>query len=68
MDADTTKPIEQKIPVETEEILELSEDDLEQVNGGTDKVVKGTTSPTFGVQKDKMASANKNADAVKGLL
>lgn len=68
MDADAPEPIEQKTPVETGEILELSENDLEQVNGGTDKVVKGTTTTTFGVSKNKMKTANKNAEQVKGLL
>jgi bacteriocin-like protein len=71
MDADATKPIEQKIPIEAGETLELSEEDLAQVNGGVDNV-KDPPAPkkdiTFGVQKDKMQSANKNAEAVKGLL
>ena len=46
--------------------VELRESELDQVVGG-----KGTTSIndiTFGVQKDKMASANKNTEAVKALL
>lgn len=44
------------------EPTEITEDDLEQVSGG----VPGNVS--YGVQKDKMKSANKNADQVKGLL
>lgn len=44
--------------------IELSEQDLDKVAGG-----KGNINDiTFGVQKDKMQSANKNAEAVKSLL
>ncbi|MBN9391237.1 MAG: hypothetical protein J0I20_24625 [Chloroflexi bacterium] len=68
MKSEDEKSFEQKKPVEAGEILEMSEDDLEQVNGGTDSVVKNTSGTTFGVQKDKMKSANKNAEQVKGLL
>lgn len=46
--------------------IELSETELSKVTGG--ETVKTSNSITFGVQKDKMQSANKNADAVRGLL
>lgn len=62
MESKDAKSIEQKWAAESENTLEMSEEDLEQVNGGTDNTI---SSPTYGVQKDKMASANKNAKAVK---
>jgi hypothetical protein len=45
--------------------IELTESELAQAVGGTDKSGNGLT---FGVQKDKMASATKNAAATKALL
>jgi hypothetical protein len=47
--------------------IELSEGELSKVTGG-DKIKASVNDITFGVQKDKMASANKNSDAVKALL
>jgi len=46
--------------------IELSESELNKVAGG--ELLKANNSVTFGVQKDKMASANKNAEQVRGLL
>jgi bacteriocin-like protein len=45
--------------------VELSESELSKVSGGETVKINNIT---FGVQKDKMQSANKNADAVKALL
>ena len=48
---------------------ELSEDELSAVAGGTEPSPKvSINSITFGVQKDKMQSANKQADAIRKLL
>ena len=47
------------------EVTKLTEDDLEQISAGTDNT---QGQKTYGVQKDKMKTANKNAEAVKGLL
>lgn len=46
--------------------IELTENELAQAVGGTDN--SSVNGATFGAQKDKMASANKNATAVKALL
>lgn len=48
---------------------ELSEDELSAVAGGTEPSPKvSINSINFGVQKDKMQSANKQADAIRKLL
>lgn len=48
---------------------ELSEDELSAVAGGTEPSPKvSINSIAFGVQKDKMQSANKQADAIRKLL
>ena len=41
--------------------------EADSVRGGDGKGVK-VTSVSFGVHKDKMISANKNADAIRSLL
>lgn len=47
------------------DITELNENDLEQVSGGTDNQ---TSTIANKVYTNKMKSAQKNADAIKGLL
>lgn len=52
-----------------EPLDELSESELSAVAGGTGPGQKvSINSITFGVQKDKMQSANKQADAIRKLL
>jgi hypothetical protein len=49
--------------------VELTEEDLAQVAGGTDAApLVSINKITFGIQKDKMQSANKNAEAIRSLL
>jgi len=48
---------------------ELSEDELAAVAGGTEPSPKvNINDVTFGIQKNKMPSANKTAEAIKSLL
>lgn len=48
--------------------VELTETDLDNASGASPKLLTSINDITFGIQKDKMQSANKNAEAVRGLL